>query len=103
MLIIHVQRLTRYVLFLKELTKMTPHNHEDFEQIKNELEMIKDVTTLVNGGKREFENVQKIDEIQKRLTPNSKKKFIISQNPSSKFVKSYSAALIAKKRKNKES
>ncbi|KAJ3443359.1 faciogenital dysplasia protein [Anaeramoeba flamelloides] len=99
MLIMPVQRLPRYVLFLEELTKKTPHFHEDFEQIKNALEMIKDVTTSVNEGKREFENVQKIDGIQRHLTPNSKRKFIISQNPSSKFVKSYSASLIAKKEK----
>ncbi|KAJ3434857.1 faciogenital dysplasia protein [Anaeramoeba flamelloides] len=54
MLIMPVQQLPRYVLFLEELTKKTPHNHEDFEQIKNALEIIKDVTTLVNEVKRQY-------------------------------------------------
>ncbi|KAJ3446926.1 faciogenital dysplasia protein [Anaeramoeba flamelloides] len=97
MLIMPVQRLPRYIIFLEQLSKNTPFFHDDYEQIQNAYKMIVEVTTKVNEGKRDFENIQQMETIKQSLISNDLKMHHISQSPSCKFIKSYEAVIFEKR------
>ncbi|KAJ6230732.1 faciogenital dysplasia protein [Anaeramoeba flamelloides] len=97
MLIMPVQRLPRYIIFLEQLSKNTPFFHNDYDQIQNAYKMIVEVTTKVNEGKRDFENIQQMETIKQSLISNDLKLHHISQSPSCKFIKTYEAVIFEKR------
>ncbi|KAJ3443725.1 faciogenital dysplasia protein [Anaeramoeba flamelloides] len=97
MLIMPVQRLPRYIIFLEQLCKNTPVFHYDYDQIQNAYKMIVEVTTKVNEGKRDFENIQQMESIKQSLIYNDLKLNHISKSPACKFIKSYDAVVFEKR------
>lgn len=72
-----VQRICKYPLFLRvrtrevtkhqELMKNTPAEHSDFEQLRKSIAKIDEVVEVLNEGKRQFEAMQRILEIQESV------------------------------------
>jgi len=62
-----IQRLPRYVLFLKELAKCTPESHLDAPNIKLAVKQFEEVAAHVNERLRKHENNSKVLEIQSKL------------------------------------
>ncbi len=48
---------------LKELSKNTPENHEDYQNIKNALEKIQNEVDGINNNKAGADNLKKLVEI----------------------------------------
>ena len=55
-LITPIQRLPRYVLLLREILKATPLDHIAYDKICKAADLMHDVTSRVNEGKREFDS-----------------------------------------------
>jgi hypothetical protein len=55
LLITPVQRLPRYVLFMKDLVKSTPETHVDYTSLRMVLDKIETVAAQVNRGIRQSE------------------------------------------------
>ena len=66
-LILPVQRVPRYVLLLTELKKNTATFSEDYKDINDAVEMIKDITSEINEKKRKIENLAQCMQIQESL------------------------------------
>jgi hypothetical protein len=66
-MIMPVQRVPRYVLLLKELSKHTSPNHSEWQAIEDALLKIKDVTADINEAKRQMENMTRLMEVQSRI------------------------------------
>ncbi|KAJ3116826.1 Myosin 10A, isoform D [Physocladia obscura] len=62
-----IQRICKYPLLLRELIKVTPAGHADYENLKIALSKIETVVAIVNEGTRMAENVQKMLDLQARL------------------------------------
>ncbi|KAJ6236823.1 faciogenital dysplasia protein [Anaeramoeba flamelloides] len=90
LLIMPIQRLPRYVLLLGELTKKTLPTHPDYVSLKKAFDEIKLVTGEVNETKREIENAYHLADIDKNLTPHSKKKHDLTLiKPTRKYLETY--------------
>lgn len=63
---------------LQELLKFTPEDHQDYEDAKAALEKVQSVVEEVNKKKRESENLQKILEIQGRISNLSVLQLIVA-------------------------
>ncbi|KAJ3244838.1 Rho guanine nucleotide exchange factor 4 [Chytriomyces hyalinus] len=63
-----VQRICKYPLLVREAIKCTDKTHPDFENLTKALAKIETVVTIVNEGSRQAESVQKMLDIQARLT-----------------------------------
>ncbi|KAJ3334259.1 Myosin 10A, isoform D [Blyttiomyces sp. JEL0837] len=63
-----VQRICKYPLLLREMIKHTEQTHPDYENLNKALLKIETVVAMVNEGARQAESVQKMLEIQGRLT-----------------------------------
>jgi len=66
-MIMPVQRVPRYVLLLKELSKYTSPSHSEWQAIEDALLKIKDVTADINEAKRQMEHMTRLMEVQSRI------------------------------------
>jgi len=78
-----IQQLPRYIMLLSDLSRSTPKDHPDFNNITLALEKMKNLTTFVNEQKREAESVQAIVSVQQRV----RGKFPTLLTPHRKFIK----------------
>ncbi|OAC99444.1 hypothetical protein MUCCIDRAFT_148466 [Mucor lusitanicus CBS 277.49] len=67
MLIKPVQRICKYPLLLQELLKSTDKTWPHYQETQASVDAIKRVTEKVNETQRQHENVQKVQELKKRL------------------------------------
>ena len=67
-LIIPVQRIPRYILLLTDLKANTEKDCEDYQDIHDAVEMIRDITNEINEKKRKIENLSQCLQIQEALT-----------------------------------
>lgn len=67
MLILPVQRLYKYPLFLENLLQCTPKSHPDHPTIITALEKVKDVATLVDERAQQVQRVEEVRELQELL------------------------------------
>ena len=67
-LILPVQRIPRYELLLKDLSKWTTEDHNDFKDLKQTIKEICDITTSVNASMRKHEDLKKLVEIEKNIS-----------------------------------
>ncbi|KAL6065518.1 Rho guanyl-nucleotide exchange factor [Balamuthia mandrillaris] len=67
LLILPVQRIPRYLLFLQQLVEATPKSHDDFNNLKKGLEMVATLADHIEKTKTKFENRQKMWTIHNRL------------------------------------
>mmetsp|Transcript_46596 Transcript_46596/g.117330 ORF Transcript_46596/g.117330 Transcript_46596/m.117330 type:complete len:423 (+) Transcript_46596:118-1386(+) len=63
-----VQRVCRYPMLLKELIKLTPAGHKDMESLQLALEKVEAVTQHINTTKANYDNRQKMMEVERRLS-----------------------------------
>ncbi|KAJ3423449.1 faciogenital dysplasia protein [Anaeramoeba flamelloides] len=75
-LILPIQRLPRYELFLKSLRKNCPWNHPDFTNLQTAWEAIIKVNQHINEEIKNTENQQKMLQIQRRFNSNRLKDLI---------------------------
>lgn len=66
-LLLPIQRICKYPLFLKTILKHTPDAHEDHEKMSAALTTIENVVDIVNERRRFVENQQKMVSIQAML------------------------------------
>lgn len=59
-LLVPVQKICQYPLQLKELIKLTPPNHPDYEPLISALEAMKLTACLINERKRKMESLEKL-------------------------------------------
>ncbi|KAL1491966.1 hypothetical protein ABEB36_012477 [Hypothenemus hampei] len=62
-----IQRICKYPLQLAELLKYTRADHEDYFKIKEALEVMRGVATLINERKRVMESLEKLAAWQQRV------------------------------------
>ncbi|OHT04201.1 hypothetical protein TRFO_28376 [Tritrichomonas foetus] len=67
-LITPVQRMPRYILFIRELIKHTPQAHPDAVLLKNAAIQIQKVTEQIDDSTQKAENMSKLLAIHSRLT-----------------------------------
>ena len=67
-LILPVQRLPRYEMFLKQLLKNTPSSHNDYISLQSALDSVVKTTTQLDVTCHRAENVLKIVEISKLIS-----------------------------------
>jgi len=67
LLIAPVQRLPRYVLFLKDLVRYTFPAHQDYEELVEALESVKKTAKEVNRAKKRFEQTEMVFEVAARF------------------------------------
>jgi len=65
-----VQRITRYVLLLKQLLKYTPEDHEDYNKLKEAYEKMYRLAEFINEKKRESESRTRLLHIAHHLSGN---------------------------------
>merc|ERR1712137_150218 len=65
MLILPIQRIPRYEMFLQQLVKQTPEDHPDYESLKTALASVETKATQVNEACEKAENILKVIEIAK--------------------------------------
>ncbi|KAJ3025461.1 UNVERIFIED_CONTAM: Myosin 10A, isoform D [Siphonaria sp. JEL0065] len=63
-----IQRICKYPLLIREAIRHTSTYHPDYAQLTTALSKIETVVTIVNEGARQAENVQRMLELQTRLT-----------------------------------
>jgi len=99
LLILPVQRIPRYRLFLEDLEKHTPEEHEDKQNLRSALEQVCKVADKIDSQYSEFEKLKVLSDIQKRILGNKSR--IIS--PSRRFVQegTMKTALPGKKLKSR--
>ncbi|XP_074653552.1 rho guanine nucleotide exchange factor 11-like [Tubulanus polymorphus] len=61
-----MQRLTKYRLLIENLLKYTPSSQEEHTKLQRALECCKEILDFVNSAVKEFENHQRLVELQKR-------------------------------------
>jgi len=66
-LILPIQRIPRYEMFLRELVKRTENSHPDFANLNQALETVTTLAAEVNEACIKAENIQKIMDISKRI------------------------------------
>merc|ERR1711988_1665742 len=67
-LITPVQRIPRYYLLLKSLSKKTWKDHPDYESLKIATEKAKEIAGFVNQNAKDAENLQKVIQLQNKFT-----------------------------------
>lgn len=67
MLILPVQRLYKYPLFLENLLQSTPKSHPDHPTLIAALEKIKEVATLVDERAQQVQRMEEVRELQELL------------------------------------
>ena len=69
MLILPVQRLYKYPLFLENLLHYTGPTHRDFESIQTALTDIREIAELVDARVAEVHRLKKLKAVQSSLHP----------------------------------
>jgi hypothetical protein len=64
MLILPVQRLYKYPLFLENLLQSTPKSHPDYPTIIAALEKVREVATLVDERAQQVQRMEEVRELQ---------------------------------------
>ena len=67
-LITPVQRMPRYILFLRELMKVTPESHPDYRALEGASAKIQNVTMEMDEATKQAGNANEIMELQQMLT-----------------------------------
>lgn len=67
-LIMPVQRIPRYVLLLKEITKHTPPDHPEYRNHLMALEKVKAIAAHINSAKADAEALAKLMQVQYKIT-----------------------------------
>ena len=67
MLIAPVQRLPRYVLFLKDLVKCTCPEHTDYKDLAEALDTVKTIADELNNAKARSEDTEMVFEVAARF------------------------------------
>ncbi|XP_022093767.1 uncharacterized protein LOC110980970 isoform X2 [Acanthaster planci] len=62
-----VQKICKYPLQLRELLKYTRPHHADYQELREALEVMKEVAVSINDRKRRVENIEKIAAWQKSI------------------------------------
>jgi guanine nucleotide exchange factor VAV len=68
LLTVPMQRVLKYHLLLKELVKKTDENHPERRELNRALEEMQDLSLYVNEVKRDNENLELINEIERGIT-----------------------------------
>eukprot|EP01090_Pellita_catalonica_P021835 TRINITY_DN827_c0_g1_i3.p2 TRINITY_DN827_c0_g1~~TRINITY_DN827_c0_g1_i3.p2 ORF type:complete len:424 (-),score=94.27 TRINITY_DN827_c0_g1_i3:2221-3492(-) len=63
-----VQRVCKYPLLLRELIKHTPKDHPDYEKLLQAYDKMEQSVSSINERKKELENLQKMFEIQAKVS-----------------------------------
>lgn len=63
-----VQRVPRYSLLLQDLVKHTWNDHRDYNNLKQALQKMDEVANYLNQKKREYDDRDKVVQIEKKLT-----------------------------------
>ena len=66
-----VQRVPRYRMLLEDLLNHTEEGHPDEEPLRDALEKVKEVAAHINEDKRKAEDVEKLNAMVARFTPDS--------------------------------
>uniref|UniRef100_A0A6B2L3K6 DH domain-containing protein n=1 Tax=Arcella intermedia TaxID=1963864 RepID=A0A6B2L3K6_9EUKA len=66
-LIMPVQRLPRYDLLLRELLKLTPENHVDYNNLVKAKDEIQKMNEFINDKQQEHENRLKLEQLQSKI------------------------------------
>jgi len=82
-LILPVQRIPRYKMLIEDILKNTPENHVEYQDLKKAVDMIKDIASFVNEGKRQNENSTVLLELSKAL----KDRYKTLVQPNRKYVR----------------
>jgi arsenate reductase-like glutaredoxin family protein len=69
-LIMPIQRIPRYQLLLQDLVNSTRRNHKDYKHLRQALEAIITIAKYVNEQKRNYEEMQKVIELQEEFSDN---------------------------------
>ncbi|XP_063244519.1 rho guanine nucleotide exchange factor 39-like [Bacillus rossius redtenbacheri] len=83
LLITPIQRIPRYCLLLKEILAHTPASHPDYGVLQRSLHEVEQAARHINSLVHDYENMQKILELQRSLCGNQP--CIVS--PGRKFIK----------------
>jgi len=70
-LIMPIQRIPRYKLLLEELMKRTEESHPDYADLMKCLEEIKQIATLINQKKGEYQKQESVINIQLKFNPKT--------------------------------
>jgi len=62
-----MQRLTKYPLIFENLCDCTPQDTQEYKHIQRAVELSKEILHHVNAAKREAEDQEKLNDIQKHL------------------------------------
>jgi len=62
-----VQRIPRYLLFMKELNKFTDKDHPDYPNIQKAIRQFEELTTFLNESKRDKDKKDKLEEMKKLI------------------------------------
>lgn len=90
LLIAPVQRLPRYVLFLKDLVKYTHPDHMDYNDLKDALHEVKRIAKDINKEKARFEDTELVFEVAARFDREYHSKIV---SPSRVFIHDVSGIL----------
>lgn len=71
-LILPLQRLCKYPLFLKQLIQLTPHLHPSYQSLQSALEVIENAVSATDSRKHEMEVSQMMWDLQNRIKGNIK-------------------------------
>lgn len=96
-LIMPVQRVPRYELLLRELSKFTPEIHVEFESLKRASEAVAGLASWINEEKRRWEGSEKLRTIINSLKdcPSD----VILNNPERRLIRKGKIGSGGKKRK----
>lgn len=83
-LILPVQRVTRYVILLRDLRQKTPENHVDYQNINAAQTYMDNICYQVNENKRSAENLKKqmdvLASLQAKMKPKDMVRDLVDQN-----------------------
>ena len=74
-----VQRICRYPLMLKEISKLTPDGTSESTRLESVLNMMKSVASDVDEAKRQRENLERSYKFCERLEPEPVRMFLLNE------------------------
>ncbi|EKE37716.1 hypothetical protein ENUP19_0020G0026 [Entamoeba nuttalli] len=67
-LILPVQRIPRYELFIKQLIKNMPNHHKERQELTRALKVVSDINKHLNETRRNNENIQRVQFLASKIT-----------------------------------